>query len=1366
MQKKTSNIFLNPKWCLNHIDQIKKKAGPRYTPQLNVNLPISQIFDGLSRSEQFYREIRENYGKLDRNIQDVLRDFQRIGVSRGLSDFNKTSEVLLKELKGIKDFSTKEIPWPIIGKRSRKLINILFRLLGKIESKKPQDRESREKYDFLIRSIRDTQKTLHFFETYTKSTKCHLSNNPFLLLLGEAGIGKTHLLCDIVSARLNKDNPILPSVLVFGEEIDRRREIVPQVIKRLELKKIKGEKQFLKQLNEAGKKANCRALFILDAANEMLHLKASKRLIQKLYREIRNYPYVGLVISVRNGFEDLFINKTIKKSFEIEYHPGFKNREWEAVYAFFNEFKLPLPEIPLLAPEFLNPLFLLLFCNAFQKRSGKKKPKAVYRGHEGATYIFEHFIKSIADKIAAKYKLPKGKTKNGYVIWDTVIEKMAERMVDENTDRLSEVKVIDIIGKAYPKIKADKFLKDLESNMLVVKVPDYDIDSGKITGFNYRFPFQKFSDHLLARYIFKKYHGQKKTPKQFFAKNTTMGKYLLNSFNRGLIEALMIECPERTRGKEFIDVAPYLTDKYFVVEAFINSLIWRNPKAFLLDAKKYPKSTIKLINKLIRDKETFYLLLNAFITVAGCPEHPFNGNFLHQWLWKFNMPERDSKWSVFLHHQNNGNTAVERLLKWAWASNDKAHICDESLILLSITLAWFLTTPNRAIRDKATKGLVCILTHRLDICHKLLLIFDAVNDVYVLERLYAVAYGCAMRNFTDTSSLKQMALWIHKKHFSKKQPLPHLLLRDYARGVIEVALNRNIPLKINRKNIVPPYKSEWIGSVPAEAELKKKYYPEKESTGSKGMWRIWFSVIGGGDFDRYVIGTNSHFCAWSGKRFGQKVVDRKVLFDDFINSLTHKQKLLWAECDPIISEEKDNDLEEMFGKLKISVAVGRKKDEEVKQSIEKFKNSLNKKKSRIFENDIFPYLDHNLNLSHNPAKSFDLRVAQRWILNRVYELGWDPELHGEFDIDLDYEHNQGRDSRKPERIGKKYQWQAFHEFFARVSDNFEFIGNSWGSSEEKQVYNGPWQPFERDIDPSFNLKPEIEVAGVDSSNWERRYFSYNAWDKKESGEVWIKSSKSMPDPKKIILIKDNKGIEWLLLNGFIRWEENVPPEEDKYKVTRREIWYMLKSYIIQSTDYQTAVKWARDQHFMGRWMPESYDFYESFLGEYPNSKAYSDIRPEADNWIDDKNQYNKIPFPLMLTDDSYLNEVTLDCSLQNGCTIRMPSKFIVNGMGLKQLFVDGRFFDGKNNLIATPVSIWKDSKLSGVLIRKDSLIEFLQANHCKIFWTFLAEKNVLPPTFGNRDKGQFFRREISGLYLLNKVDQIYGRFTFIKDNQW
>lgn len=1359
MPRPTKNIFLNTKWFAKHIQQVHKKAGPRYTPQLNISLPIAQIFDGISRTEPFYHEIRENYGKLNRSVQDIFRDLQRSGINRGFSEFQRQSEVLLQQLKEIKEFSNELIPWRNIGLRSRRLINVLFKLMNKIEANKPEGKEDREKQDFLVRSIRETQKLLHFFEAYSKETKAKLSNNPYLIVLGEAGIGKTHLLCDLISARLNSAGNLKPAVLVFGEELDCRKDIITQVIQRLQPDSdIKDENDFLRNLGKAGQQSRCRSLFILDAANEMLRLKSSKRLIRQLYQKISDHPNIGLVISIRNGFEDLFINKTIKDSFEVEYHPGFKNREWEAVYSFFNEFKLPLPEIPLLAPEFLNPLFLLLFCKAFQKRSGQKKPKAIYRGHEGATYIFEHFVKSIADKLVARYKLPKGKTKDGYAIWDPIIERMAERMVMQNHDRLAEDETIAIVNKAYPKVNPSNLLKDLETNMLVVKVPNYDISSGKAIGFNYRFPFQKFSDHLLARYIFKQFHVSGKTPQQFFAKNTKLGKYLMNSWNRGLIGALMIECPERTNGQEFLNVAPYLKTHSYNIEAFIDSIVWRKPDSFELNKNKFPERTRKLINSLITSKNDFYHLLNAFITIAGCPEHPLNAQFLHKWLWKYSMPKRDNLWSAFLHRQHRGETSVDRLLEWAWSKHDKSYINDKSLLLLCVALSWFLTTSNRAVRDKATKGLVCLLTNRLDLLIELLEIFQGVNDIYISERLFAVAYGCSMRSYNDSTGLANLANWIYQKIFVNSNPPVHLLLRDYARGVIEVALVREVGLSIDEKLIWPPHKSVWIDDVPSEDQLKLKYYPEKETVGSKGMWKIWFSAIGGGDFDRYIIGTNSNSCAWSGRKFGEKTIDRKSIYEKFVNDLTQDQARLWAECDPIICEDREEESPGVVGlPFRIKIATGRKKDEEVKDALDRFKIILGAKKAKYFEEEISPYLDHNLNLRYDPSKTFDLRIAQRWILNRVYEIGWDPASHSEFDEDVDYTHNQGRGTRKPERIGKKYQWIAFHEFFARVSDNFEFASESWSNPETKLIYRGPWSPFERDIDPSFVLKPEDEPVSISINKWEKKYFSYDAWGKKETNKQWIKKCQNIPDPKRIINFMDDEQTEWLLLNGFIKWEEATPPEEDKYKLHRREIWYMIKSYIVKVSDIKPVLDWAREQHFMGRWMPESHDFYEAFLGEYPNLSAYNDIRPEAGTLIDNKGYNEKLPVPIALTDESYLNEIIRDCSLPDGCSIKMPSKYLINGMKLRQLYTDGRFYNDLSELVAAPISIWKDSRLNGVAIRKNDLMKFLADDEYTIFWTFLSEKNVHPPSYESRHS-DFFRTEMSGVYYFNKGNALCGGF--------
>ena len=64
--------FLDKEWSKQHLDDIKKKADKRYTPELNVELPISEIFDGLSRTEVFYATIQSHYGKLLKRRKSLM----------------------------------------------------------------------------------------------------------------------------------------------------------------------------------------------------------------------------------------------------------------------------------------------------------------------------------------------------------------------------------------------------------------------------------------------------------------------------------------------------------------------------------------------------------------------------------------------------------------------------------------------------------------------------------------------------------------------------------------------------------------------------------------------------------------------------------------------------------------------------------------------------------------------------------------------------------------------------------------------------------------------------------------------------------------------------------------------------------------------------------------------------------------------------------------------------------------------------------------------------------------------------------------------------------------------------------------------
>lgn len=1378
-----NHMVFSRKYYIKYLEDIKQKVGARYTPELNVNLPISEIFDGISRTENFFTTIREKYGELFREFRYVTSKYDN-ELQKNYDQVEKDIKSLFKILESIREYNTSHIPWDKIQEQTKVLEDKLWKFTDQLRKEKAQIKDIKtsqkkdgsyqpsasEKFNSDIHHIYKTQEIVRYFVKLSSSSKAQISNSPFLYLTGSAGTGKTHLLCDVVEHRIKNEKDILPALLVLGEFFLAEKDFWSQVLVQLGIENtIKTKEDFLKKLDNLGKEAKCRSLFIIDALNENITHAPNfwKNNLNSIFQDINKYPNIALIVSVRSGFENEVLTEKQKTLFIHEEHHGFRFKEWEAVNKFFKAFSLPLPEIPLLMPEFQNPLFLLLFCKAFKKRKNKKK-KQIFRGHEGATYIFESFILNATDIIAKEFRIPKNRFKSpAYRIWNEVIKEIASEMVNQNDERIPEEKLNEIIQKTYPQVDIGKFFQALESNMLILRVPRY--TKGKMdSGFDVRFPFQKFSDHLIARYIFKKFEEEfselnknHETAKKFFSKRRKLGKFLSKSWNRGIIEALSIQCPEQLKGIEFIEVAPYLIkDNYLAqmaTEAFVDSLIWRNPKAFSKDGK----NTLKIINQNIIITESGHnQLLNAFLSVAPIPNHPFNAERLFQHLSKFPMPKRDSWWSTFLHYQYGEKGAVDRLLQWSWSDQEKKHINDESTFLTSIALSLFLTTPNRFVRDRATKGLVGLLQNRIHLLPKLLEKFKDINDTYVAERLYAVAYGCILRNQEDAKNLRILAEWIYENIFKDNKPPIHILLRDYAREVIMVALRRGVGLKINESNINPPYKSKWPIIIPSEKELKKKYY-----TKDRGFLDIWSSVMYNfgslADFGNYVV--SSHLDSWSGRQLTHPEPNRKKLLEKFKKQLNAKQKeLLEKVTNPFFGI----DITEIYKHIDIVAPNFEKKlsgkeikRQEIKEkkkqqkAFAEFKNSLSEAKKIYFRKEIKPFLDDRGSIN-DPFDRFDSGLAQRWIFNRVVELGYNPDIHSQFDENVN-SHISDRREHKSERIGKKYQWIAYHEFMALVSDHFEFKGDSLSDLEEN--YKGPWNPYIRDIDPSFIIQNDSHIKqSATFSQWKSKHGHYDAWEKKKTDVDWIKTNDDLPNPKNIIQTNDDNKKEWLMLEGFVNWEERTPPESKKYDISVRKVWYMIKSYIVEKNDAKKFYKWAKKQNFMGRWMPESHDFYEIFLGEYPNSLTFEDLRDDYNICKKSGRGNDDLPIPIIVTDDSYLNEFTFDCSHSGSVSVKLPCKWFVNNMDLYHKHLDGRFFNQKESLIVLATRIFEDTFPSALLIDKQVLINFLNTNGYSIFWTLLGEKQLIGGNFPRKDFAG--RTEIIGSYAMDMRGQVIGNY--------
>ena len=938
-------------------------------------------------------------------------------------------------------------------------------------------------------------------------------------------------------------------------------------------------------------------------------------------------------------------------------------------------------------------------------------------GLRGLTQIFQFFVDSVNEKLAKPEYLnfdPEMRLVQNAV--DALVVQMAE--LGQNwLPRASAKATIDAL------LAREGYEQSLFRGLLMEGVISEDRWRTDADAYSevVRFAYERFSDHLIAQRLLAD-HLNEQSPAGSFRRNRPLGALLADEraawMHRGVIEALCIQLPERIH-KELPEVMPRCAGYQPVRQAFVEGFIWRAPTAF-------SQATWEYINHhVLTHPDAHDAFLDAWLTVATNPSHPYNAAFLHKQLIRSNLPDRDAWWSIFVYRQYGQHGAVDRLIEWAWSVENKAHIGDDAIRLCCIALTWFLTTSHRFARDRATKALTAILTSRLHILQDLLQPFADVNDPYVVERLYAAAYGCALRS-TEVGAVGRLAAKVYHLIFETGEPPAHLLLRDYARGIVEVALQHGVELGIDPAKIRPPYRSEFPSRIPTIDEIKSlESSPSKPSDASRAQVAIYHSVMGHDDFARYIIGTNHHSFHWSARTLrGPRKLSRKQRVQQFEESLTKRQKLAWDRYKGGVSNFQlyqrwdEASREEHFRNI-----TETQFREGVKTLEGTLRATLDKAQKRTLREVAIPHLYAPEPLEDDLA--FDLSIAQRWILQRVFELGWTVGRFGEFDRSVNRYSNTGRSAHKPERIGKKYQWIAYHEFLARVADQFEFREES--GADRPGTYEGPWQLFVRDIDPSCLLTETRREEWVPHTPTWWFPSPFNAWQPDLQEAAWIRDKEAIPAAEPLIEVTDPAdGSEWFVLEGLFRWEQPIPAQEERSDAQRREICYLLKSYLVRSADMHELFRWTRKQNFQGRWMPESRDLYRVFLGEYHRAPAYryhEDPYYSAPEWTRDWSR--RLPKSVCVTAERYLHEDGgFDCSINKTISIHLPSRPLAEEMGLRWNGVEGCFFDERGELVARDPSV-REAGPSALLVRKDSLLRFLREHNYDLLWTVLGEKQII-----------------------------------------
>lgn len=643
-------------------------------------------------------------------------------------------------------------------------------------------------------------------EEYIQSAAFHVLSDPQLLVSGEWGTGKTHLLCDVTQHRVSRGQATL---LVLAKNFNG--SIVAEISERIETGRTAIE--VFDRLEELAKENGERTVVIVDGVNEGRR-REWREAVTSLKALIEGRPGIGLIVTCRTPLEPVAISPNDLQKFHRVMHRGFDDQEFDAQAAFFEYYNLPLPEVPLLDREFSRPLTLKLICQSLQNLTGKKLAQGfagIASGQKGMTYILESFINRIGEQIEREQGLrPKGcwgLLKGSDKIADRQVAGFAPCMAAKLRAYVRPSEADRIVAANYPALRPSQrrhLLELLRTNGLIEEdAVWYSTKVGSKSRVVLRLPYQRFSDHLIARHLLATYLdvSSAETIKRSFTATSplarifrTSSRYLRQYAEPGWAQALITEFPERVRKRlpkkqsELFFVLPKRAqdlNAYF--DPFVEGIFWRDPASFT-------EGTRIVINQYLNGGQSAWeRMVDALAAVSTKPSHPYHAGRLYDFIARYPMSDRDLQWSEYLRRRYASPT-IHRLLTWAGRLN-AATMTKRSAEELVVLLSLILTTVIRSDRDLTTKALVLIGERFPEVLFAHVVASLGFNDPYVPERMLAAAYGVTL-SLVDSAVapmfrpvLGTLAKDLYRKMFGHRAPhaTHHTLMRDYALGIIEVA---------------------------------------------------------------------------------------------------------------------------------------------------------------------------------------------------------------------------------------------------------------------------------------------------------------------------------------------------------------------------------------------------------------------------------------------------------------------------------------------------------------------------------------------------------------------------------------------------
>lgn len=1316
----------------------REALGNRFTPENHLDLPITTLFDGLGLNSEWNKHLKVNRRIIVNQLKKLDTDFF------GNSNFTKDEKCwnnLYTELEKLANEFLILVELDSSNLQSMRLQDIYNRVEECLETcrsfiferlEKETERGLKKQWREIDLNFSRIHDSLLHVKSFLFGKAIQAMTSKAAVLVGEAGIGKSHLLCDIALKRLEDS---LPTLFLLGQRYSGGNPL-SFILDQLDIRD-SSYNQVLGALDAAGEAKKTRTLIIIDAINEGHYKDEWTNHLSSFLTEISKYPHLSIILSCRSTYVDYILPDLPEDRLTRINHTGFRGFEHRAAMKYLTNQGISKPSVPITSPEFSNPLFLKTCCKAMQLNGYKSFPK----GLQGQSKLFNFYLESIEKIINKKKKyLP------GQDVVQTALNHFVQFLYPNNLYGIAVSETIKIINEhdtnPYEGDNLVALLID-EGLLSLDIVPDQNNSRGKEI---VRFTYEKFSDHFIAQHIIDQINHE--DINSCFVEEGSIGKLLKKGQSiSGIIEALGIGFPEKLN-REFIEFISEDSIDYdwLFSSSFTDVLQWRAKESFT-------DKSIELLNMIPSYDGIYKESIDKLLILSTEPEHPWNADFLDRNLRRMKLAERDAFWSTHIavsdwqEDDGQAESVSRTLIDWSLIAN-LIEVEQERLRLTSITLLWMTTTSNRKVRDQSTKSLARILSHSPQLIPVLIKNYNNSDDLYLVERLYAAIYG-AVCNIKNKEIISELALIVFENIFENGKPVPHILLRDYARGILERAYYKGLlPNEISTDLFRPPYNSDWPIENPSKEEIDKL-------AGDK-FSAIKSSVIGFmGDFGKYTMGCVHDWSPTSLRESKpESCYDIHLKFAETLPDNISSRYIAFLNKKIGENRKEHFNLEKYLESIKVEIA---EEDKDVIQEVDEWEVLKDEIKVNLdnSKKEYFRWVS-GLGINDRPAK-FSRKWAQRWVCKRAYDLGWDTELFEGFE--QMYAKNLDRSPSKIERIGKKYQWIAFHELLARMSDNLYWLDRGYSDVDDSQFW-GPWQNHLRDLDPTLWIR-ETKDSGWDefeNSWWQPFTFPF-VNDSLEQQKSWLWDRTIIPSFRELLERTnpfDNK--KWTVLRGFSKWSKQ--PEKDEDRIPNQDGWFRINTCIVNKNDIDSVKKELIGKNLCdpGILSPSSTG-HQGFLKEYPWHLCYKEMidwnEPNSDdNWRELTNIKYLVP-----TNEYEWESSSKDKSLNNSISLYLPNKYLVDELSLSLKQGEyGDWVDSKGNLAFIDPSI-KEIGPSYALISSELLKNWLESNNLQLVWVIGGEKQL----FTSMASKFFGRLVYSGVYTYTDTG-IDGTTWFIEEH--